>query len=312
MTILDIADLDTIFLTYNEPQREEFWVKIHNMVPWAKRVDGVQGSDNAHKAAAEASDSERFILIDGDNMPHPDFFNQQLILDDNNSDHVFRWKALNIINGLMYGNGGLSCWTKTFIQNMKTHENSLGDDETCVEFCYDPKYTAMNNVYSTTYPNETPQQAWQAGFREGVKMCLQQGTKPSLQEFDQMIHKRNLDNLLVWMNIGADVKNGIWSMYGARLGTYMTMLTDWDYKQVQDFGCLGNTWDDIWTSMTENSLNLPDDEITEPLRNRLGLNIVELDSDQSKFFKHYYSKTHTQRKFMTTEMESIQQEEGWK
>jgi len=64
---VEIRDLDVIYLTYDEPQREEFWLKIVNAIPWAKRVDGVYGSDAAHKAAANASETERFIIIDGDN-----------------------------------------------------------------------------------------------------------------------------------------------------------------------------------------------------------------------------------------------------
>jgi hypothetical protein len=76
--IIDVADLDCIYLSYDEPKKEEFWLKIKNMVPYAKRVDGVKGSDAAHKAAAEASDTDRFILIDGDNMPDENFFNLQL------------------------------------------------------------------------------------------------------------------------------------------------------------------------------------------------------------------------------------------
>ena len=55
--IVDVADLDCIYLSYDEPQKEEFWLKIKNMVPWAKRVDGVKGSDAAHKAAGAASDN---------------------------------------------------------------------------------------------------------------------------------------------------------------------------------------------------------------------------------------------------------------
>ena len=58
MTQVDVADLDCIFLTYYEPKREEFWAQISNMVPWAKRVDGVKGSDAAHKAAAAAAQKE--------------------------------------------------------------------------------------------------------------------------------------------------------------------------------------------------------------------------------------------------------------
>ena len=53
MTIIDIADLDCIYLSYDEPRKEETWIKIQNMVPWAKRVDGVKGSDAAKSFMAE-------------------------------------------------------------------------------------------------------------------------------------------------------------------------------------------------------------------------------------------------------------------
>jgi hypothetical protein len=105
---IDIADLDCIYLSYDEPNKEEHWVKIKNMVPWARRVDGIKGSDAAHKAAAAASHTERFILIDGDNLPDPTFFNQTLtFVTPEWEQAVFRWRAKNHINGLMYGNGGL-------------------------------------------------------------------------------------------------------------------------------------------------------------------------------------------------------------
>ena len=127
MTKIDIADLDCIYLSYDEPQKEEFWVRIRNLVPWAKRVDGIKGSDAAHKAAANASDTERFILIDGDNLPDEKFFNLTLAFPDESWEQaVFRWRARNHVNGLMYGNGGLSSWTRRFVQNMKTHENTDG------------------------------------------------------------------------------------------------------------------------------------------------------------------------------------------
>jgi len=132
---IDVADLDVVYLSYDEPQKEEFWVKIKNMVPWATRVDGVKGSDAAHKAAADASTTDRFILIDGDNMPDPEFFNLTFDLEDDEYERaVFRWRARNHINGLMYGNGGLSSWTRDFVYNMRTHENSEGDDATNIEF----------------------------------------------------------------------------------------------------------------------------------------------------------------------------------
>jgi hypothetical protein len=292
---VDIADLDVIFLTYDEPKKDEFWIKIKNMVPWAKRVDGVKGSDAAHKAAASASSTDRFILIDGDNIPDAGFFNLQLELDDTNRDCVFRWRARNVVNGLMYGNGGLSCWTRDFVNNMRTHEATDGRAETQVEFCFDPRYWAMHDCYSTTYPNQTPFQAWRAGFREGVKMCLDRGRKPELNEFKERIHNRNLDHLTIWQSVGADDPNGFWSIYGARLGTYMTMLdSDFDYTLVQDFDELEKMWQTCQYDTVDNCT-----EYGNVLRRQLGLNIADLDPENSAFFKHHYRSNFANKGIMT-------------
>lgn len=305
---IDVADLDCIYLSYDEPQREEFWVKIKNMVPWAKRVDGVKGSDAAHKAAAAASDTERFVLIDGDNLPDAAFFNLTLELADEQwQQAVFRWRARNHVNGLMYGNGGISSWTRTFVRNMKTHENTDGRDETVIEFCFDPLYWPMHDCYSTTFPNGSVKHAWRAGFREGVKMCLDKGRRPSLSEFRDRVHQRNLDHLTIWHNVGDDVDNGIWSIMGARMGTYMTMLTDWDYREVQWFDALESLWD------TEKNVDPYEaaDGYQRGLSSQLDLPMCRLAPNQSKFFKHHYRSNWHNLGIMVREIDVIRQQEGW-
>lgn len=304
----DIADLDCIYLSYDEPCKEEFWVKIKNMVPWAIRVDGIKGSDAAHKAAADASTTERFVLIDGDNLPNSDFFN--LSLDLSPPDYakaVFRWRARNHINGLMYGNGGISCWTREYVWNMKTHEHTDGRDETQVEFCFDPLYWPMYDCYSTTYPNGSAKHAWRAGFREGVKMCLNKGTRPSLSEFKNRVHQRNLDHLTIWHNVGADVEYGHWAIAGARMGTHMTMLTDWDYTQVQSFDALESIWHEIQNQTPIELVN----KFQLPLQTQLDLPMSLLDAEQSKFFKHHYRSNWHNRGIMIREIDVIRQQEGW-
>ena len=307
MKQIDIADLDCIYLTYDEPNAEENWIKIKNMVPWAIRVDGVKGSDAAHKAAGEASGTDRFILIDGDNIPDPAFFNLTLTLDTRDDDCVFRWRARNHINGLMYGNGGLSCWTKQFVNTMRTHENTDGTAENDVEFCFYPNYIAMHDCYSTTYPIGSAFQAWRAGFREGVKMCLNKGSRPTLTDFQSRVHQRNLDHLTIWHNVGRDVEHGIWAMAGSRMGTYMTMLTDWDYKLVQDFATLENLWRTIESSDPE----LLAGRVAEDLVTQLDLPINRLDDQESKFFKHHYRSNWHNLGAMVREIDVIQQQEGW-
>jgi hypothetical protein len=311
--IIDIADLDCIYLSYDEPQKEEFWLKIKNMVPWATRVDGVKGSDAAHKAAGEASTTERFILIDGDNMPDENFFNLQLDfteLDENYKLAQYRWRAVNAINGLRYGNGGMSSWTKTYVANMKTHETSDGSDTTAVDFCMDSSdnlYWAMHDCYSTTYPNYTPFQAWRAGFREGVKMVLDRGAKPSIDDFRERVAGRNLNNLTIWHNVGTDVENGIWAIYGARLGTHMTMLTDWDYRDVADF----DNYPAMWEKYNRNDPALSSGLIGEELEDKLGLPMCTLSPEQSTFFKRHYNADKHNQGPLVKEMDVIRRIEGW-
>jgi hypothetical protein len=281
--LIDVAELDCIYLTYDEPRAEEFWAIINAQVPWAKRIHGVKGSDAAHKAAAEASDTDRFVLIDGDNLPDWNFFNQVLRIDNENCNAVFRWRAKNVINGLSYGNGGLSCWTREFVTNMQTHENSNGEDANNVEFCFNPLYWPMHDAWSTTYPNGSAKHAWRAGFREGVKMCLDRGTKPTLSEFEERVHAQNMNHLVVWQTVGADAEYGEWAIYGARLGTYMTMLEGWDYNLVQDFDAL----EELWNQQQDVMPDIESKSIGAELKRKLSLPIIEMDAQSSKFFKDY-------------------------
>jgi hypothetical protein len=309
MTQIDIADLDCIYLTYDEPQKEEFWVKIRNMIPWARRVDGVKGSDAAHKAAAAASETERFILIDGDNLPDEKFFNLTMEFSDGEWENaVYRWRARNHINGLMYGNGGLSSWTRTFVNRMQTHEATNGTAETEVEFCFDPLYWPMYDCYSTTYPNGSAFHAWRAGFREGVKMCLNRGTRPTISEFRDRVQKRNLDHLTIWHNIGRDAEHGIWAIAGARMGTYMTMITpQWDHRVVQDFAELER----LWETVKDTNPEMLAGRVAEDLRTQLDLPMNNMLAEESVFFKqHYRSNWHNQG-VMVREMDVIRRQEGW-
>ena len=281
--MIDIADLDVVFLSYKEPNKEQNWADLRAKCPWAKRVDGVEGSDAAHKAAGEASSTERFILVDGDNIVDASLFDQQINIESMPPDAVIRWQALNSINGLKYGNGGVSSWTRKFVSEMKTHENSEGDDQSLIEFCFHDQYVAVQECFSTSVINTTDKQAWMAGFREGVKMSLNQGARVSPANFLKDIWRPNLRNLCIWMSVGADVKNGIWSMYGASQGCTWTTLSEWDHAQTRDFNQLDQIWDQ--TIIGENDLAESIKQMHTDLNYHLGLNVALLDSNQSKFIK---------------------------
>ena len=114
-------------------------------------------------------------------------------------------------------------------------------------------------------------------------MCLDRGHKPSVEEFKDRAHHRNLDNLEIWHNVGRDVENGIWAMAGARQGTAMTMLSDWDHTEVQWFDNLEKLWNECESDDAEQIARDNGKELA-----RLDLDVAELDEEQSKFFKKHY------------------------
>jgi hypothetical protein len=190
---------------------------------------------------------------------------------------------------------------------MKTHENTDGRDETVIEFCFDPLYWPMHDCYSTTYPNGSPKHAWRAGFREGVKMCLDRGRKPSTVEFKDRVHRRNLDHLSIWQNIGLDVDQGAWAIAGARMGTYKTMLTDWDYREVQWFDALDALWESVAATDSAEIIQ----RYAEPLQTQLDLPMSVMMPNQSKFFKHHYRSNWHNRGVSVREIDVIRHQEGW-
>lgn len=290
MTKLVLHELDTIFISYDEPNADKHYSELLNILPWAKRVHGVHGSDSAHKAAANLSETDRFITVDGDNIVDPNFYTQEIEITEQNKDYVFSWAGKNAVNGLIYGNGGLKCWTKDFVLNMKTHENSdPNDSESVVEFCFDPRYYQFNTHYSTSHINGSPFQAWRAGFREGVKMSLMRGEK---SDDVQSVWWQNYQRLLIWMSVGSDVKNGKWAMYGARLGCYKTNCTDWNYINVRDFEYLTTYWkEEIEPKVNDNNIDEMNLNLGESLRTGLQLEIAEMDNNASIFFKKVYQNT---------------------
>ena len=291
---IPVTELDIIFISYDEPNANANFADLQSKCPWAKRSHGVFGSDAAHKAAAELSETDRFVGVDADNIVNPDFFGIEIDTDKIEDDWVISWSGKNDVNGLVYGNGGLKCWPKQVVKNMRTHEasNILGSPKSLIEFCWDIHYVQMNNVYSNVHNNATPYQAYRAGFREGVKMSLDEGAVLKDKPFT-MLHEKNLKRLLVWMTVGADALNGWWAIYGARLGCWMTNATDWDYTLVRDFKWHTEFWEtEVWPKF-ENDIGhkkLLEEvfELGNKIRDDLELPIAEMDVQNSKFFKEVY------------------------
>ncbi len=283
---MKIVEFDIVFLSYDEPNADVHYADLLTKAPWAKRVHGVKGSDAAHKAAANLSDTEWFITVDADNIVYTEFFDLDLDMSDPKIQ-VYGWCGRNSVNGLRYGNGGLKIWKKEFVLNMRTHEAS-DSDRGQVDFCWEEGYRNFPRVYSDSIITGSPFQAWRAGFREGVKMTLLDGVRVPPQEIKERIWWHNIHRLRMWSTVGAHEENGLYAILGARMGTWMTNCTDWNYIDVRDFEILRDMYDQ---NIDHNNVEHDIIELGEKIKINLGLDWPDFTPQQSKYTLDLYDET---------------------
>jgi hypothetical protein len=275
-----VSDLDFVYISFKEPNKEQNWADLKNKVPWAKRVDGVVGFDNAHKAAAELAETDFFISVDGDNIIDEKFLLETMDWTKTDKKAVHRWRARNNINGLVYGNGGIVGWDKQTCLGMKTHENA-DTEENQIDFCWGVPHENLHNCYSTTVINASEQQAFVAGYREGVKMSTNKGRPIPAQDF-QMMWPTNLRILSTWCTIGADVELGKYAMLGARMGCFNTVIEAGnDLFKIRDLENMELYYKDQSPQDIDTDLTL----YGNSLRQQLDMPIAEFDENESRFYR---------------------------
>ena len=113
------TDFDIVFLAYDEPRREEFWLDLQSKYPQARRVQGVKGLDGGCKAAVTAGHTDHVIVVDGDCIVDPAFFDLSIDEDLLRADTRIDWPSRNVVNGVVSGNGGIKCWPKRMALTMR-------------------------------------------------------------------------------------------------------------------------------------------------------------------------------------------------
>lgn len=278
-----MSDVPVVFLSFDEPNADAHWENLKSIVPHSRvaRVHGVKGFDAAHKAAGEQFyDSEYVITVDADNIVDSKFFKKPL---PNTIDQGFTytWGGRQYTNGLMYGNGGIKLWNRQHLINMRSHENSTSERD-AVDFCWDfSQYRELAGCFSTVYTNGSPYQAFRVGFREGIKLCLEQGGVIDPNNIKNEMHAANFQRLLTWMTIGRDVEHGAWSMYGARLAVKMLYYDDFDHVNIRDYQWFKDFFaahehKQVLTELTVLSVDLTD---------VFGFRIPGFTSEESSFIK---------------------------
>jgi hypothetical protein len=92
----------------------------------------------------------------------------------------------------------------------------------------------------------------------------------------------------MWSTVGAHEEHGLYAVYGARLGTWMTNCTNWNYVDVRDFEILKNIYQE---NVLHGSLEADIKDLGAKLKTHLGLDYPYLDAAQSKYTIDLYDET---------------------
>lgn len=271
------------FLSYDEPNADQHWKHLQTHLPGnlVTRIHGVKGFDAAHKAAGSAFPRHTHVItVDADNLVDLNFFNLHLT-SGIESLVSYSWNGYQHTNGLMYGNGGIKLWSKIHLETMRSHE-AADTERDAVDFCWDStQYKTLPGCWSTTFTNGSPYQAFRVGFREGVKLSMDQGQVIPMEQWTARIHGANFQRLLTWMTVGADVEHGWWTIYGARLAVKLLQYDDFEPVHIRDY----EWFKDLFDSHSRDDPAKASQKLSRKISAGLGFRLPEFSADHSAVVK---------------------------
>jgi hypothetical protein len=219
---------DIVFISSNEPNADNNYKLLTDRYPNAKRVHGVKGIHQAHKAAAELVSTELFWVVDGDAQILDDFdFDYQVAhydLDGKETVHV--WRSFNPINSLVYGYGGVKLLPTQLTRDVDVNSTDMTTS-------ISNKFKGIERMSNTTAFNTDDFSAWRSGFRECVKL--------SSRIIDRQKDEETEFRLNAWCERGADKPFGKAAIAGAIAGRAYGTVNKGnidELKKINDFNWL--------------------------------------------------------------------------
>tara|TARA_B100001248_G_scaffold262730_1_gene261791 strand:+ start:14543 stop:15247 length:705 start_codon:yes stop_codon:yes gene_type:complete len=226
--------LDTFMLTFGEPEADENFEILKQKSPNAKRIDGIKGLLNAHKACAEESRTGYFYVVDADAVISENF---QFKFEPSDrreaypgvpeTECVFTYRSHNPINDLIYGYGGVKLFPKANLLKVKEFKVDM---TTSIGAKFVPKFEISN----TTAFNTDPFNTWRSAFRECTKLAS-----------NIIDHNKQVDDayrLEVWCTRGDNRRFGEYALLGAQQGkdfglhykdnrNALNKINDWEWLE---------------------------------------------------------------------------------
>lgn len=197
--------MDIVYISYDEPEAEQNWKVLEKLTKdlpnRVTRIHGVQGMENALKAAAETSETPWVYNVFA-KTELDENFDFSFVPDYMQAPKHYIFNCRNSSNGLVYGHMGVIMYNCNMVINAPPYEE-LGLDYT-VSFPVEvvPLLSCHGNFATSAY------HAWRTAFRESAKLAYFNSQQPTME---------NQHRLDVWTN-HAEGDHAEWVLNGARDG----------------------------------------------------------------------------------------------
>jgi hypothetical protein len=189
---------DIIFISYDEVDADVNWAKLSTKYPNAKRLHGVEGMENALRAAAELSNTNWYYAVFAKTVIADDFnfdFNPDLFQQPKH--YIFY--AHNASNGLEYGYAGVILYNVNLVKTVT---------EFGIDYTMSAPHAVIPKISAVAHLGATPYQAWRSAFRECAKLN---------QIYDETGCIETQHRLNIWTT-QAEGPNAKWILKGANDG----------------------------------------------------------------------------------------------
>lgn len=213
--------LDVFFLSYNEPYADENYARLKELVPNARRVNGVKGFAAAHQECARRSFTNNFYVVDSDAIIVEDFdfsftpskYNTWWYAPESN--YICVWSSINPINDLIYGHGGVKILPK---------QPLLVDNKDVIDFTtgFGLATKVFEKVSNITAFNYDEFNTFRSAYRECAKLSANLTNREIMDKLTPeeaiKIRKEAEYRLHIWTTVGSDRKFGKHCITGALEG----------------------------------------------------------------------------------------------
>jgi hypothetical protein len=241
--------LDVFFLSYNEPYADANYARLLELVPNARRVNGIKGFAAAHQECARRSFTNNFYVVDSDAIVAEDFdFNftpskYNTWWHSPESDYICVWSSVNPINDLIYGHGGIKILPKLPL---------MSADKDVIDFTtgFGLKTKVFDEVSNVTAFNYDEFSTFRSAFRECAKLAANLTNKELLDKLDAdtvaRLKTEAESRLNTWTTVGAEKNFGTHCITGAQQGRAHGLRYQNDevsLKLINDYDWMKNEFD---------------------------------------------------------------------